>query len=115
MEDSRKPTEPSPPMPGASYSKSHLIVFVLAFALVGGAIIYKSFAAETLAYRTTDFKTDPGWIGINNKLDTSNCTSRAFNFGWKSTNNAGAANGEIGGRIDNSSTYMAYYGKRLSP
>ncbi len=92
-----------------------MLVFALAFALVGGLIIWKSFAAPPPSYRTTSFATDPGWVGINNRPDPSiACANRQFNFGWKNTNNAGGANGEIGGRIDNSSTYQAYYAKKLS-
>jgi hypothetical protein len=45
------------------------------------------------------FDRDPGWEGRNNIVAPSHCVDKVQDFGFSPTNHAGAAAGEIGGRV----------------
>lgn len=61
----------------------------------------------TLASNT--FRTDPSWIGQNNRRTPPNgCAIIDQNFGWRNTNNAGGTAGEVGGVFE-TSKIAAYY------
>ena len=55
-----------------------------------------------------DFSRDPGWEGVNNRIECSDCPTITQNFGWSPTSYCGAGKGEIGGTIWRSRT-PAYY------
>ena len=46
-----------------------------------------------------DFSEDPGWEGMNNRVECENCPEITQDFGWAKTNHTGAGPGEIGGTI----------------
>src|SRR5215510_14257110 len=64
-----------------------------------------------------DFSSDPGWEGMNNRIEASNPPTVHQDFGWSATDHLGSGTGELGGEIWRSRT-MAYYampiGKPLS-
>ncbi len=59
-----------------------------------------------------DFNMNPGWEGVNNRVDCDDCPKITQDFGWMPTNNNGDGNGEIGGTIWRSTT-PAYYAMPL--
>jgi Big-like domain-containing protein len=71
--------------------------------------------AASPPFRTADFTVDPHWVGIDNRPTTGSpaCSSRHFDFGWSDTANAGGPAGEIGGSLERSSRYRAYYAVKL--
>ncbi len=90
-----------------------------AVLLLGGALSpaqARSAAASSAAapgsYRQNDFSADPGWEGQRNHSN-SRCAKRSFSFGWSGTTLASSTPGEIGGKIERSSLYRAYYAERL--
>jgi hypothetical protein len=62
-----------------------------------------------------DFDSDPGWDSRNNHIVPATPRTVVQDFGYRSSNHAGSAAGEIGGIIDRSPLQGAYYGKVLSP
>src|SRR5581483_4914945 len=90
-----------------------------AVLLLGGALspaqarsAAASGAAAPGSYRQNDFSADPGWEGQRNHSN-SRCAKRSFSFGWSGTTLASSTPGEIGGKIERSSLYRAYYAERL--
>lgn len=66
-----------------------------------------------LHQKTESFDKDPGWDGHNNRVKVEKPIPVVQDFGYSNTNHAGGkAAGEIGGRVQRSST-SAYYGMRL--
>lgn len=64
-----------------------------------------------------DFSSDPGWDGVNNRIECENCPTVVQDFGWSPTNHAGGKGGEIGGVVWRSTTpawYAMPIGKPLS-
>ena len=62
--------------------------------------------------KTEHFDRDPGWEGLNNRVQTKPHPV-VQDFGYSPTNHAGGkAPGEIGGRVQRS-TISALYGRRL--
>jgi len=61
-----------------------------------------------------DFSQDPGWEGVNNRVQCENCPTITQDFGWKPTNHNGDGMGEIGGIIWKSTT-PAYYAMPIGP
>ncbi len=61
-----------------------------------------------------DFSQDPGWEGMNNRVQCQNCPTITQDFGWKPTNHNGDGIGEIGGIIWKSTT-PAYYAMPIGP
>ena len=100
---------------GSSRSSKLLgLLFIGLFSIIGGYIIFKSFASPVLPHRGQDFSADPNWQSASNRPDpTIACTTRAFDFGYSATANAGGTQGEIGGTFADSQQYRAYYGVNL--
>ena len=46
-----------------------------------------------------DFSTDPGWEGVTNRVECSDCPAITQDFGWSPTTHAATSPGEIGGVI----------------
>lgn len=61
-----------------------------------------------------DFSADPGWEGVNNRVQCENCPTITQDFGWKPTHHNGDGMGEIGGVIWKSTT-PAYYAMPIGP
>lgn len=61
-----------------------------------------------------NFSQDPGWEGLNNRVECENPPLITQNFGWAPTNRTGSGPGEIGGIIWRSTT-PAYYAMPLGP
>jgi hypothetical protein len=62
-----------------------------------------------------NFDDDPGWEGHNNQLVSSTTRTVTQDFGYRTSNFAGSAAGEIGGIVDRSPLAAAYYGEVLAP
>jgi hypothetical protein len=60
------------------------------------------------------FDRDPGWEGWNNRLMPKVAPTITQDFGYSTTNFAGKAKGEIGGRVQRSAT-PAYYADTIAP
>lgn len=61
-----------------------------------------------LSLKTETFDHDPGWEGHNNHIVPNNVLKVTQDFGFSTTNSAGKAAGEIGGRIQRSTTPAHY-------
>lgn len=61
-----------------------------------------------------DFSEDPGWEGVNNRVECRDCPSVTQDFGWMPTSKTGGGSGEIGGTIWRSTT-PAYYAMPVGP
>jgi hypothetical protein len=59
-----------------------------------------------------DFSTDPGWEGLTNRVECSDCPAITQDFGWSPTTPAATSPGEIGGVIWRSTT-PAWYAMRF--
>ena len=83
-----------------------------------GVIVAAIAATENLAFaavtRTQTFASDPGWIGVNNRLAADNSGQ---NFGFSDKNHAGATAGEAGGFFHrtnyNADPRASYYADNL--
>src|SRR5687767_14078549 len=74
------------------------------------ACLFASFAlAEP---RTQTFDTDPGWIGVNNRVVPAEYPTVVQDFGYSRTNHAGTSPGEMGGVVTRAAT-PAYYGDKI--
>jgi hypothetical protein len=62
-----------------------------------------------------DFDSDPGWDGHNNHVVSPVPRTVTQDFGYRTSNHAGSAPGEIGGIVDRAPLQGAYYGKVLAP
>jgi hypothetical protein len=67
-----------------------------------------------LVLKTENFDRDPGWTGTRNHVKSSNKKAKQQDFGYQSSNHAGAEPGEIGGVIWRNLD-PAWYGKRIEP
>jgi len=67
---------------------------------------------EVLVEVHEDFRQDPGWEGVNNRIECVDCPTVTQDFGWRPTSHSGGGKGEIGGRIWRSRT-PAYYAMPL--
>ena len=83
---------------------TRFIVFATTFTLTASAAPLK----------TEHFDKDPGWEGHNNHVVPKNAPKVTQDFGFSRTNHAGKAVGELGGRIQRSTT-PALYAAALSP
>jgi hypothetical protein len=61
-----------------------------------------------LALKTEHFDRDPGWEGHNNRIVPKRVLPVKQDFGYSATHFAGKGAGEIGGRIQRSSTPASY-------
>jgi hypothetical protein len=86
---------------------------ILALGLIPAS---SCFAAELPAtiLKTDSFDRDPGWEGFNNRIIPKSPVIVRQDFGFSPTHFAGAAPGEIGGKIQRSTT-MSYYADKISP
>src|SRR5688500_11352278 len=64
-------------------------------------------SAELVQVRES-FDSDPGWEGMNNRVEATNPPTIKQDFGWSPTSHTGGAGGEIGGTAWRSRT-IAYY------
>jgi hypothetical protein len=71
-------------------------------------------AEEPLSLKKVTFETDPGWVGFQNHLNVTFPPRLLQDFGYRTTNLAGKAPGEMGGYIQ-SSVRPAYYAKQIDP
>lgn len=60
------------------------------------------------------FDRDPGWEGWNNRLLPKELPTYEQDFGYRTTNHAGSAPGEVGGQVCRASI-PAYYAARIQP
>ena len=67
--------------------------------------------APSVSIKTERFDRDPGWEGYNNRIVPKNALMVKQDFGYSATHFAGAAAGEIGGRIQRSTTPASYAAK----
>jgi hypothetical protein len=83
------------------------IVLLSALVCVGAASSVRATTSVPApgSYRENAFDVDPQWEGVRNRARSIKCAARTFAFGWK--------RGEIGGRVERSSYYRAYYAKAL--
>src|SRR5207244_2949378 len=94
-------------------------IFLLAVFLLA-VLVSQATAAEpeknaerVLRQKTEQFDKDPAWDGQNNRVQVEKPNPVIQDFGYSPTNHAGGkAAGEIGGRIQRSTT-SAFYGMRL--
>ncbi len=89
----------------------------LIFAVSTAALALPCFvapAAPATVLKTERFDHDPHWEGHNNHITPAHLPTVTQDFGYSTTNVAGRATGELGGRIQRSTT-PAYYAARLSP
>jgi hypothetical protein len=63
---------------------------------------------STPTTRTETFDRDPGWEGRNNRVEVKKPLLVTQDFGYSQTQYAGASAGEIGGRIQRSTTPASY-------
>jgi hypothetical protein len=61
-----------------------------------------------------DFRADPGWENMNNRVVADDGPVIKQDFGWRPTSHAGGALGEIGGTVWRSRT-PSWYGLKLKP
>jgi hypothetical protein len=85
-----------------------LFVLLLVSAARGGAE-----DPPKAALKTKHFDRDPGWEGFNNRVVPKRVPTVTQDFGYRATNFAGKAKGEIGGRVTRS-TKPAYYADRIA-
>src|SRR5262245_837136 len=83
-------------------------LLVLILAMIGGPIL----AENDLFQAQQDFSTDPGWEGMNNRIEAIDPPSVTQNFGWSRTDHTQSGQGEIGGKVSRSRT-IAYYAMPL--
>jgi len=76
----------------------HLLLFA--------GLLRVAFAAPAL--KTESFDRDPGWEGHNNHILPKQLLVVKQDFGFSATNIAGKSPGEIGGRIQRSTTPASY-------
>jgi len=78
-------------------SLAAVMISASAFAAEGGTVL-----------KTEHFDRDPGWEGFNNRIVPKNMRTVIQDFGYGRTNHAGAARGEIGGRVQRAMTPASY-------
>jgi len=82
--------------------------------LILPALLAVGHAQTSPGLKTERFDRDPGWEEHNNRIVPKNAPKVQQDFGFSATNHAGQANGEMGGRIQRSTT-LAAYAAALSP
>lgn len=81
------------------------------FVALGTAV---SASASQPALKSESFDRDPGWEGRNNRIVPEKPFKVRQDFGYSTTSFAGKARGEIGGRVQRSTT-PALYAQPLAP
>ncbi len=106
--------------PGAFLKSTHSIpmkhqrsplplLFTILLATIAGLR-----AADAPRLKTETFDRDPGWDAHHNRIPPTNAPKVTQDFGYSATHHAGRGAGEIGGRIQRSTT-PAMYAAPLSP
>ena len=72
---------------------------LMRFALIFLCTMVMGLSAGWAEQRSQDFSSDPGWVGYQNRIPNPDPPTVEQNFGYSSTNHAGAATGEIGGVV----------------
>jgi len=92
------------------FAQTALVVMIAGLALaVCGA------AGDGLPpVKVEHFDRDPGWEGINNRVAPQRFPTVVQDFGYSSTNVAGIAAGELGGRVTRAAE-PAFYADRIGP
>lgn len=89
-------------------------LLVLGLLASGAAGLPSGSGAAPAGLKTERFDRDPGWEGYNNRLAPPARPATTQDFGYSRTHFAGAAPGEIGGRVTRSSR-PTYYAARIRP
>jgi hypothetical protein len=89
-------------------------VLRIAVALAALGLGAVCLAQERTIERRQDFSRDPLWQGVNNRLRPEPAPEKRQDFGYRRTNHAGAAAGEIGGVVWRS-VKPAWYAKKIEP
>ncbi len=90
--------------------RAAMLTFLAMFLIAAGAMR----AAEQRRLKTESFDRDPGWEGVNNRVKVEKPIPVVQDFGYSPTQHAGGkAPGEIGGRVQRSTT-PAFYAQRLA-
>ncbi len=63
--------------------------------------------------KSESFDRDPGWEGLNNRIEVDEARTVTQDFGYSPTNFAGEAKGEVGGTVTRASR-PAFYGARIA-
>jgi len=90
---------------------------IVAAILAGIAWPVLAAPAGELVQVRQDFSADPGWEGVTNRVECSECPTVRQDFGWSPTTHASRVPGEIGGVIWRSTTpawYAMPFGRPLS-
>jgi hypothetical protein len=93
-------------------SRNYLAIALSVFVLATGAIPVASLA-EGLDHE--NFDSDPGWDAHNNQLSPPAPRTATQDFGYRTSNHAGSAAGEIGGIVDRSPLDPAWYAQVTTP
>jgi hypothetical protein len=90
-------------------------LFFLAF-LISGLIVANTGSKDNgdIVAIYEDFSEDPGWEGLNNRVNCVNCPQIKQDFGWMPSDHMGTGPGEIGGTIWRSTT-PAFYAMPIGP
>ncbi len=90
------------------------LVAILAVASAGGSLTSAADKDDRVVMKTARFDRDPGFEGHQNRVVLKSVPIVAQDFGYSPTQFAGAAVGEIGGRITRT-TRPAYYASKIAP
>jgi len=85
--------------------------------LIALMIVACAFASVSIgaAQRTQSFDSDPGWTGVNNRVEVKQYPTVTQDFGYSKTNHVGGASvGEMGGMVTRAAT-PAFYGDNVGP
>lgn len=88
------------------------LLFLVQICFIGNRI--EVLAQSSIITIHQDFSHDPGWEGMNNRVQCEDCPIITQDFGWKPTDHNGDGIGEISGVIWKSTT-PAYYAMPIGP
>src|SRR5437764_1100590 len=88
----------------------NLLCLTVLAALAAGAADDRPKAA----LKAESFDKDPGWEGHNNRVVPDRVPTVVQDFGYSKTNVAGAAAGELGGRVTRAAV-PAFYADKIGP
>jgi hypothetical protein len=106
MSDSLRPATTRKP-----WDLLSLLGLALLFARAVGTGAGRADDEPKALVKTEHFDRDPGWEGINNRLMPDDPPTVIQDFGYSSTHFAGQQRGEIGGRVQRSTTPASYASK----
>src|SRR5436190_20203826 len=90
------------------------IQFPLAVALISAAAMAASRHAPKRVLKSESFDRDPGWDARGNRVVPKSYPTVVQDFGYSTTQFAGRAAGEMGGRVTRASE-PAFYADRIGP